>query len=89
MLGSSEFVDLCEKIADGNPPKIPRMGTLSRIGHPSFCPAFRNGNLTDHASGAGTGEPLGALREEETIHQFRSPFGEGHGGISWAGQSRG
>jgi hypothetical protein len=31
--------------------------------------------------GAGTGEPPEALRAEETIHRFRSPFGEGHGGV--------
>jgi hypothetical protein len=31
--------------------------------------------------GPGTGEPQQRLREEETIHQFRSPFGKRTGGV--------
>jgi hypothetical protein len=51
------------------------------FGTPLSLPALYDGNLIGHASGGGTGEPLRVLREEETIHLFRSPFGEGHGGV--------
>jgi hypothetical protein len=43
------------------------------------CP-FTKATSSATLLGAGTGEPPGALREEETIHLCRSPFWEGHGG---------
>jgi hypothetical protein len=41
-------------------------------------PHFREPNLTGLPPGAGAGEPPGALREEETIHQNRTVL-ETHG----------
>ena len=38
-------------VPDGNPQKLSWMGTLSGIGHPSFCPSFHDGNLIGHALG--------------------------------------
>ena len=55
------------------------MGTLSGLRHPLFLPYFRHGNLIGHAQGAGTGEPLGALRAEEAVRQSGVPFGKGVG----------
>src|ERR1700740_2508405 len=64
------------------------MGTLSEIGHPSFCPPFRNSNLTSHASGGGTAEPPDALRWGGSFHQFGSPFLEGRGAVWVIDQGR-
>ena len=69
------------ELLDGNPPKVPRMGTLSGIGTPPFCRPFVTATSWPRTRGTGTGEPLRAPREEETIHRLRSPFWEGHGGV--------
>jgi 3-oxoacyl-[acyl-carrier protein] reductase len=72
-------------LPDGNPHKIPRM-VPTRIWHPLPFPALPRWQRVRPLSGAGTGEPPGELREEETIHRFRSPFSEGHRAV-FAGQS--
>src|ERR1700744_1101648 len=49
---------------------------------PSFsCPALPSAQRDRPHHGTGTGEPLGALKVEEAVRQFWSPFGEGHGGV--------
>jgi hypothetical protein len=40
-------------LLDGNPHKIPRMGTLSGIGHPPFSYPFHDGNIIGHTRGPG------------------------------------
>jgi hypothetical protein len=64
-----------------NSPKIPRMGILSGIGHPSFSRPFTTAPDRPRSKGAGTGEPPSSYGGEETIHGLRSPVWEGHGAV--------
>jgi hypothetical protein len=52
------------------------LGGVPYSGFGPFSRPFRDGNLIGDGQGAGTGEPPEALREEETIHLFRSPLWE-------------
>ena len=62
-------------LTDWNLPKIPRMGTLSGIGHPLFpTRSSMTATIIKPRSGTGTGEPQQRLRAEETIHLFGVPF---------------
>jgi hypothetical protein len=69
-------------LSDGNPHKIPRMGTLLGIGHPLFfLPHFHEGKRRRPPSkGPGPASLVRAtLREEETIHQIWGPFWKARG----------
>jgi hypothetical protein len=59
-----------------DPPKIPPDGTRTDSAPPCFFAApFPGGRTSSAMQGAGTREPLGALRVEETIHQNGTRFG--------------
>jgi len=77
----AEAVCRHKNMVDGNPRKIPRMGTLSGIGHPSSV-ALPSRQPDRPHSETGTGEPQERLRVDASFHQFRSPFWEGHG-VFW------
>jgi hypothetical protein len=57
------------------------MGTLSRIGHPSFFTSSLMAT-SPPTRGAGTGEPQQRLRVDASFHQFRSPFKK-RTGVFW------
>jgi len=63
----------------------PGWETHEGFGTPPSSSPLHDRTISGHAPGAGTGEPPGALREEETIHRFRSPFWKGTGLFLWAG----
>ena len=69
-------------LPDGNPQKVPRMGTLSRIGHPLFFLPRSSMRATSLATFGDRDRRASTVTTgEETIHLFRSPFWEGHGGV--------
>ena len=67
-------------LPDGNPHKIPWMGTLSGIEHP-LSPASPFHPATSSATHQGGRDRRAscALRSGGSFHQFRSPFSEGRG----------
>ena len=49
------------------------------LGTPFSHPPFHEGNIIGHIRGPGPASLSSGYGEEETIHQFRSPFWEGVG----------
>jgi hypothetical protein len=64
---------------DGNPPKVPRMGTLIRIGHPLFfLRPILEGNLIGPHSGPGPASlPTKRYGKRKRSIDAGVPFGEG------------
>jgi hypothetical protein len=77
----AEAVYRHKNMVDGNPRKIPRMGTLSGIGHPSSV-ALPSRQPDRPHSETGTGEPQRQLRVDASFHQIWGPFWKGTG-VFW------